>query len=55
VEDTDGWREVENKFSGGQRGMMEMTEYRFIIKRREDFGRDGGGQSGGVFGGDGFL
>lgn len=54
IEDTDGWREVENKFSQGQRGMMEMTEYRFIIKRRENFG-GGSGQSGGLLGGDGFL
>lgn len=55
VEDTDGWREVENKFSGAQRGMMDMTEYRFIIKRRENFGQGGGDHSGGLLGGDGFL
>lgn len=54
VEDIDGWREVENKFGQGQRGMMDMTEYRFIIKRRENFGEKNNGGSG-LFGGDGGL
>jgi hypothetical protein len=55
VEDIDGWREVEDKFSQQQRGMMDMTNFRFIIKQRENFGesRDGGG--GGLLGGDGFF
>jgi hypothetical protein len=45
VEDTDGWHEVEGKFGPGQRGMMETTEFRFIIKRRENFGSEDGGSS----------
>lgn len=55
VEDTDGWREVENKFGRQQRGMMDTTEFRFMIKRRENFGEDQGGNSGGLLGGDGIL
>lgn len=55
VEDTDGWHEVENKFSGGQRGIIEMTEYRFIIKHRVNFGESGDSGNGGLLGGDGFL
>lgn len=55
IEDTDGWREVENKFSRGQRGMMDVTEFRFTIKRREQFGADSGGDGGGLFGGSGGL
>lgn len=56
VEDEDGWREVQNKFANQQRNMMDMTEFRFIIKRRENFGRDGQGRSGGgLFGGDGIF
>jgi hypothetical protein len=52
IEDTDGWREVENKFSQGRGGFMDMTEFRFIIKRREDFGKDNtNNRSGGPFGG----
>jgi len=50
IEDTDGWREVENKFSQGRGGVMDVTEFRFIIKRRENFGeesRDDGGLLGG--------
>jgi hypothetical protein len=50
--DTNGWRAVKNKFSERQRGMMEMTEYRFIIGRHENFGGSGS-QRGGLLGGDG--
>jgi hypothetical protein len=54
VEDTDGWREVKNKFSPQNRGPMDMTEFRFTIKERDTFGKGGGGSSGGgrMFGGD---
>lgn len=55
VEDTDGWREVQNKFEGSQRGMMDMTEFRFIIKTRENFGTGSQDQDGGLFGGGGLL
>lgn len=55
IENTDGWREVENKFSQGQRGMLDMTQYRFIIKWRENFGTDNQNDGGGLFGGDGLL
>jgi hypothetical protein len=58
VEDTDGWREVQNKFSQGRGGPMDMTEFRFIIKRRENFGTDNsgsGGGGGGLLGGDGLI
>lgn len=52
IEDTDGWREVENKFSQGRGGFIDMTEFRFIIKRREDFGKDNTNNRGGSpFGG----
>lgn len=51
VEDADGWREVENKLTR-QRGMIDMTEFRFIIKRRENFGQENRGGDGGIFGGD---
>lgn len=55
IEDTDGWREVKNELSG-QRGTMDVTEFRFTTKRRENFGDDGGGgQSGGLLGGGGLL
>lgn len=50
IEDTDGWRQVEQKIRGGQQGMMDMTEYRFEIKRRENFGTGHGDN-----GGDGLL
>jgi hypothetical protein len=54
VEDTDGWREVENKFSQGRGGMMDMTEYRFVVKRRKNFGEDSrNDRGGGIFGGGG--
>jgi hypothetical protein len=34
---------------------MDMTEFRFIIKKRENFGTDGQDQDGGLFGGDGLF
>jgi hypothetical protein len=50
IEDMDGWRELENKFSASQRGIMDMTEFNFVVKRREDMGKDPK-DSGGLFGG----
>jgi hypothetical protein len=56
VEDTDGWREVQQKFSQGRGGPMDMTEFRFEIKRRENFGTDNSNQGGqGLFGGGGGI
>lgn len=56
VEDTDGWREVEGKFDPNQRGMMDMTEFRFVIKQRENFGTgNSGGGNDGLLGGDGLF
>ena len=55
VEDTDGWREVEGKFGPNQRGVMDMTEFRFIIKRRENFGTGNQSSGGGLLGGDGLF
>jgi hypothetical protein len=51
VEDVDGWREVEQKFASQQRGMMDMTEFRFTIKRRENFGEGSGNDDDGLLGG----
>jgi hypothetical protein len=52
IEDTDGWREVTKKFSG-QRGLMDATEFRFIVKQRDEFGeRDQRGDDGLLGGGD---
>lgn len=39
IEDGDGWRELQQEYQSSQQGMM-MTEFRFIIKRRETFGDD---------------
>jgi len=56
IEDTDGWHEVEQKFSAQNRGIMDQTEFKFEIKRRENFGTDNSDQrGGGIFGGDGGL
>lgn len=55
IEDTDGWREVEQKISGGQRGIMDMTEYRFEIKGRDNFGTGHGSDDGGILGGGGLF
>jgi hypothetical protein len=55
VEDPDGWREVENKFSRGRGGVMERIEYRFIIKKRENFGNGTSSGDDGLFGGGGGL
>jgi len=57
IEDTDGWRELKQKLSQRQRGMMDMTEFRFTIKYRDDFDSGdsggGGGRGGGGDGGSG--
>lgn len=57
IEDMDGWRELENKFNNRNRGMMDMTNFAFIIKRRENMGTDPnrGGNDGGLFGGGGLF
>lgn len=57
VDDMDGWRELENKFSNRNRGVMDMTEFAFVIKRRENMGGNSnrGGNDGGLFGGGGIL
>jgi hypothetical protein len=47
IEDTDGWRELEQKFSQRQRGPMDRTQFRFIIKRRDNFGSEDSGGNGG--------
>lgn len=53
IEDMDGWRELENKFSNQQRGVMDMTEFAFVYKRRDDMGSGHGGGDDGILGGDG--
>lgn len=56
IEDTDGWREVQDKFSQGRGGPMDKTEFRFEIKRRENFGTGNSNQGGqGLFGGGGGI
>lgn len=58
IEDMDGWRELENIFTNRQQGMMDMTQFAFVIKRREDMGNrgeSGGSGDGGIFGGDGLF
>jgi hypothetical protein len=52
IDDMDGWRELENKFSNQQRGVMDMTEFAFVVKRRDDMGSGHGGGDDGIFGGD---
>jgi len=52
IEDMDGWRKLGNKFSNQQRGVMDMTEFAFVVKRRDDMGSGSGdGGDGGMFGG----
>ena len=50
IDDMDGWRELENKFSnrGGMGMGMDQTEFTFIIKDRDNFGdpHDFGGGGG---------
>ena len=51
IDDMDGWRELENKFSN--RGMeMDQTQFEFIIKKRDNYGgsNDSGGGDGGLLG-----
>lgn len=56
IEDVDGWREVENKFEQGRGGFGDVTEHRFIIKRRENFGQSSEDKGeGGLFDGDGGI
>lgn len=60
IEDIDGWREIENKFTnqGGMGvGLQQQTEFAFVHKRQENYGADpgrgggGGFLDGGLFGG----
>lgn len=57
IEDMDGWRELENKLDNRNRGMMDMTDFAFVIKRRKNMGRDPdrGSNDGGLFGGGGIF
>ena len=57
IEDMDGWRELENKYNNRNRGMMDMTNFAFVIKRRENMGSDPdrGGNDGGLLGGGGLF
>jgi hypothetical protein len=46
VDDMDGWREVQNKFSQGRGFGMNQTQFAFVIKDRDNFGDEhdfGGG------------
>jgi len=51
VDDIDGWREVENKFSRGRGVGLNQTEFTFITKSRDNFGDDHDLGRGGGFGG----
>jgi len=53
IEDMDGWRELENKLNSRNRGMMDTTDFAFVIKRRENMGADPDqmNDDGGLFGG----
>lgn len=63
IDDMDGWRELENIFTNRQQGLMDVTQFAFVIKHREDMGDGGrgvsgggrGGGDGGLFGGDGLF
>lgn len=57
IEDMDGWRELENKFNDRNRGMMDMTDFAFVIKQRENMGSDPdrGGNDGGLLDGGGLF
>lgn len=57
IEDMDGWRELETTFQNRQGGLMDMTQFAFVIKRRENMGdrSGGGGGSDGLFSGDGLF
>lgn len=56
IEDIDGWRELESTFQNRQQGIMDKTQFAFVIKRRENMGSSGNSNSGdGLLGGDGLL
>ena len=56
IDDNDGWIEVKNEFANQQQGLMDMTEYHFVSKKRENFGTGGqSGGDGGILGGGGFF
>jgi len=57
IEDMDGWRELENKFNDRNRGMMDVTDFAFVIKQRENMGSDPdrSGNSGGLLDGGGLF
>lgn len=51
IDNKDGWREVENKFAQGRGMGMNQIQFSFIIKRRENFGKDHDFSGRGDFGG----
>lgn len=55
IEDMDGWRELENKVGGSRQGFMDATQFKFVIKRREEMGSTGGSGNGGLLGGGGLF
>lgn len=57
IEDMDGWRELENKFRDRQQGLMEVTQFEFVMKDRDEMGSGGrsSGEGDGLFGGDGLF
>lgn len=40
MEDRDGWRELQNKYSGSSGFGLEATEFRFVVKERDRMGTD---------------
>jgi hypothetical protein len=40
IDDMDGWREVENKLTRSRGMGLNQTHFKFIIKRRENFGKE---------------
>jgi hypothetical protein len=57
VQDMDGWRELENIFTGRQQPMMDATEFAFVVVPESEMGggRRANQDDGGFLGGDGFL
>lgn len=59
IEDMSGWRELEKTFRNRQQGIMDPTQFAFVIKQRKNMGGQGGSRSGGdrggEFGGDGLF
>lgn len=56
IDDMDGWRELEDTLTNRHQGLMDTTQFAFVIKRREDMGgRGGSGGGDGLLGGDGLF